>query len=321
MSRHYKIVGLEWIAKTQLKPHPEAAMPMGQDDAAALQSSIKSGGLIQPLLVLSKADKLDGFFQVVDGINRMESDPPDGKFPCNLIECDNVREVALECLGTGRKRSTGQRILAFLMMHKREVLKAAEIGAQIAAGKGGPVSNETGLKYGVFADFTADAMAERLKVCKEDVVRTVELFRCLEEKRLPDSNRGGERALDMKDPEDKQTFDDLKKVFGDVMAGGTAVRTWKPALFGRRLTTGPKGRPDVDFEALFRKGLNHLRTVFKAEAWHGIGAVERERLAELFDEVVSMLPEELMVRLLAAAAAMEAKKKAERDEEKKRKFS
>ena len=103
--------------------------------------------------------------------------------------------------------------------------------------------------------------------------------------------------LDLGDPEDVRVLENVKKVLGDVMAGGTAVRMWKRAYGGRQQTTGPKGRPDIDHAELFQRGLHHLRTVLNADAWHSIKAGRREDLAELFDEVIGLLPDELKVRL------------------------
>jgi hypothetical protein len=271
---------------------------MQDDDKGALKSSIDEGGIIQPLLVLIKPDEADGMFQVVDGCNRLDSTPPGVELDCVMIETDNPREVALECMGTGRKRSPGQRTLAYLMMHKKEVLKAAEIGAQIAAGKGGPLSNESGLKYGVYADFTTRAIAERLKVCQEDVVRAVELFRCMELKRKPEiggRKNEAERALDLASDDDRETLSDMAAIYVDVLSGNAAIRDWKRSIGGKITTRGK--RPDVKYTDLVLKGLNHLKTVFKAGAWHDIPSERREQLAEVFDEVVEMLPEELAVRL------------------------
>lgn len=303
MNTRYEVIGFARIAKAQLKKHPAADLPIGDDDKAALRGSIEERGMLQPLLVLDEPDTLDGMFLVVDGCNRLDSAPADAELPCVLIRTDDPRAVALECLGTGRKRSTGQRIMAFLLMNRRDVLKAAEIGEKIGAGGKAPhngVSNETPKNIGVFERFSSEAIAERLKVSREDVVRAVELFRCAEEQRMPAvglANRRWNEPLDVKDPEDRRVLDDVQKVFSDVMSGETAVRSWKRAFGGRHPTTGAKGRPDINHGDLVRRGLHHLRTVFRADAWHGIRAGEREALLELFDEVVGMLPDEMRVRL------------------------
>ena len=303
MKTRYEVIGFERIARTQLKKHPAADLPIGDDDKAALRGSIEERGMLQPLLVLDEPDSVDGIFLVVDGCNRLDSAPADAELPCVMIHTDDPRAVALECLSSGRRRGPGQRIMVFLMMHKRDVLKAAELGAEIASGGRNPhvaVSNETARNIGVLEHFSTKAIAERLKVSKEDVVRAVELFRCAEEQRMPAvglANRRWNEPLDSKDPEDRRVLDDVQKVFRNVMSGETAVRSWKRAFGGRHPTTGAKGRPDINHGDLVRRGLHHLRTVFRADAWHGIRAGEREALLELFDEVVGMLPDEMRVRL------------------------
>lgn len=304
MKRRYEVVGFARIAKAQLKKHPAADLPIGDDDKAALRGSIEERGLIQPLLVLDEPDTLDGMFLVVDGCNRLDSAPADAELPCVMIQTDDPRAVALECLGTGRRRSTGQRIMAFLMMNRRDVLKAAELGAEIASGGRNPhvaVSRETARYIGVLEHFSADAIAERLKVSKPDVVRAVELFRCLELGLHPEIEKGDgdtpERPLDMGDEEDKRAAATTEKVFNDVLAGGTPVRKWKASWNGRKHTTGPKGRPVLNYAKLAKTAMNHLLTVFRAKAWHDISPYQRDEIVKKWSEVIYKLPEELRVRL------------------------
>lgn len=290
MSRNYKIVGFDWLERTQLKPHPEAQLPMSPDDQMALKDSIEEGGLIQPLLVLDKPDKADGLFEVVDGCNRLEDLKPGEKIPCVLIQCDNVREVALTCLGTGRKRSTGQRIMAYLEMHKREVVKAAELCAAAAGGNSSGVSRDTPKISGVFANFTSDVIAETLSVSKKDVLLAIDLLMCLEKKCTAPQRVGSlvtpARDLDLKDKTDKVYFDCLKITHANVMAGSTPIRRWKAAQAGK--STQAEGRTEIDYADLFREGLNHLRTASKH--WKDITFKDRQTLVELASKIGEVLP-------------------------------
>lgn len=306
MTIKYQVIGQKNIAAKNLKKHPDAQLPIGEDDRAALGRSIESNGVFQPLLVLADA-ATDGKFFVVDGCSRLDSVAADVELPCILIRTNNPRAVALECLATGRKRSTGQRIMAYILLNKRDVLAAAEKGAKIASGGRNPHladSNETARLTGVLEHFSSAAIAERLKVCREDVLRAIDLFRCVEERILPDiglnSTRWGEK-LDMTDPEDARAHGMMKEILNGVLSGGTAIRTWRKAYGGKMPTTGPAGRPDIKHDQLFRRGLQHLRTVLKCNAWHTIKATDREGLIVLFDEVVGLLPDELRIRLPAAA--------------------
>lgn len=292
MSRTYKITGFNWLERTQLKPHPEAQLPMGTDDQAALAQSIEEGGLIQPLLVLDKPDKTDGLFGVVDGCNRLEKSTED-KLPCVLIQCDNVREVALTCLGTGRKRSTGQRIMAYLEMHKREVVKAAELCAVAMGGNSSGVSRETPKISGVFAKFTSEAIANTLSVSRQDVLLAIDLLMCLEKKCTAPQRVGSlvtpARELDLKDKTDKVYFDCLKLTHANVMAGSTPIRRWKAAQAGK--STQAEGRTEIDYADLFREGLNHLRTASKH--WKDITFKDRSTLVELASKVGEILPDDV----------------------------
>ena len=292
MSRNYRIVGFDWLERTQLKPHEDAQLPMGKDDQVALEKSIEEGGLIQPLLVLDTPDKADGLFAVVDGCNRLERST-EGKLPCVLIQCDNVREVALTCLGTGRKRSTGQRIMAYLEMHKREVVKAAEIGAKMAAGNPSALSRDSAQISGVFANFTSDAISKTLSVSQKDVLLAIDLLMCLE-KRCTAPQRVGSlvtpaRDLDLKEKDDKVYYDCLKLTHANVMAGSTPIRRWKAAQAGK--STQAEGRTEIDYADLFREGLNHLRTASKH--WKDITFQEREGLVELAAKVAEILPQDI----------------------------
>lgn len=293
MSRKYRIIGFDWFEKEELAPHPEAELPMAADDKLALKNSIEEGGMIQPLLVLDKPAKADGPLLVVDGCNRLESAAAGEKLPCVLIECDNVREVALECLGTGRRRSTGQRILAFLEMHKREVLKAAELGAVAVAGNSSGVSRETPKISGVFANFTSEAIAETLSVSRQDVLLAIDLLECLERKRTASVRVGSlvtpSRELDLADKADKSYFESLKLNHARVLAGSTPIRRWKAALGGKVATA--EGRPEIDYAELFREGLHHLRTASKH--WQDVAFQDRAGLVELAAQVGEILPDDV----------------------------
>ena len=298
MSRNYKITGFDWLERTQLKKHPEAELPMSPDDQMALKDSIEEGGLIQPLLVLDKPDKTDGLFQVVDGCNRLERSTIQAgsvgcKLPCVLIQCDNVREVALTCLGIGRKRSTGQRIMAYLEMHKREVVKAAELGAQKAAGNPSALSRDSAQISGVFANFTSEAIAKTLSVSQKDVLLAIDLIMCLEMKCTAPQRVGSlvtpARDLDLKDKGDKVYFDCLKITHANVMAGSTPIRRWKAAQAGK--STQADGRTEIDYADLFREGLNHVRTASKH--WKDITFKDRQTLVELASKIGEVLPKDV----------------------------
>ncbi len=106
-----------------------------------------------------------------------------------------------------------------------------------------------------------------------------------------------ERPLDLEDENDVVAKATTAKVFNDVLAGGTAVRKWKSAWNGRKTTTGPQGRPDVNHANLALSAMNHLLTVFNAQAWHDILAVRRVEIVKKWDLVLEKMPDELRVRI------------------------
>jgi hypothetical protein len=289
----YRVIEFQMMEKRLLKKHAAAMLPMMDDDRAAIKSSIDERGIIQPLLVLEKP-AADGKYQVIDGCNRFDCAAAGDKLPCMMVESDDPRAVALECLATGRRRTTGQRIMVFLMMHKKEVLKAAELGQVAKGGNSFGLSRDRPKISGIYADFTPDAIAERLQVSNKDVICAIELFRCWELELHPVVYRDmkDERPLDLADENDRLAKDTTAVVFNHVLAGGTAIRKWKAAWGGRKKTTGPQGRPPEDYEALFDRGLKHLRTVLAANAWHEIPALKREKLADLFGTILQMMPDD-----------------------------
>jgi len=113
MKSEYRIVGFKVLSATSLKPHHDVQLPMDEEDSCALDDSVREKGILDPLIISHQPDKLDGLYFIYDGVNRWKvSQKIDGQLPCILVECANPRELALTFLGVGRKRSTGQRIMA-----------------------------------------------------------------------------------------------------------------------------------------------------------------------------------------------------------------
>lgn len=139
-------------------------------------------------------------------------------------------------------------------------------------------------------NFTSDAIAETLSVSKKDVLLAIDLLMCLEKKCTAPVRVGSlvtpARDLDLADKADKVYFECLKTIFANVMAGSTPIRRWKPALAGK--STQAEGRTEIDYAALFREGLNHLRTASKH--WKDITFQERQTLVELASKIGEILP-------------------------------
>ena len=292
MKNGYKIVGFERISPRFLTPHPDAELPMDTEDAMALGVSMGERGLIQPLIVTAKPDKVDGFYQILDGVNRWKSvvngKDPDQELPCILAECDNPRELALVCLSTGRKRTTGQRVMAFLEMHRREVLKVAEIvgNGLIQNRKGRSVGHVTdGQIPNNLAHFTAEAIAATLGVSDKDVRLGIEILQCIEKRLKHGWSRGAleipQRDLDLNDEEDRRYYESLKAIHGRLLAGSTPVRRWKAAAGGQAATVGRE--VEINYAEIADRSMISLINAFGH--WKEIKPGDRQILADKWERV------------------------------------
>ncbi|MEI6704407.1 MAG: hypothetical protein WCL71_12880, partial [Deltaproteobacteria bacterium] len=192
----YRIVELKEYPIESLHPHPEAIMPITDDDAFCLGKSIQEIGVMLPPLVLA-----DG--RIVDGINRVKQAREAGiqSMLCLVIECHDVHQVASDCLAVGRRRTTGQRIMVYLEAHKEDVLKGF---------KNYDFHTENFKKPNVFpnrssdrigkdnpSDFSSEAIAERLKVSDKDVRSGIELLSAQDADVLPHGMRDSKCDLEI----------------------------------------------------------------------------------------------------------------------------
>lgn len=268
----YQVIGFEVIAVDRLKPHPSARMPIDEEDQRAMSASILDRGVIVPLLVTESGDG----YLVVDGCNRLQFAQSSGitEVPCVLIETENVRSVVMECLATGRKRSTGQRVMAFLELHKREVLRVAEIVGtgqfQRLKGRHGASRESPQIPKG-FEDFTVERIAERLGVSRADVGMGIELLQATE---------GASEA-------DAPKFEDVRN---KLLAGAMPIRRWRPAMAGK--WAPQRGKADVDYGMVLLRGLDHIKTAISH--WKKIDPMWRGRAEKIWHEQIAPnLPEQL----------------------------
>lgn len=285
--KDYKIVGFQVIKASLLEPHPDVQLPMDDEDQVSLAESLDEKGILQPLIVAAK--KTDKKHQIYEGVNRWKSRGANAELPCILVECDNPRELALTFLGVGRKRSTGQRIMAYLEMHRKDVLKVAamaEEGVNRMAGRD-RAGHVTGPKItGNLANFTAEAIAEKLHVSDKDVRLGIELLQCIEKKMTASWDRGSihlaGRDLDLEKDEDKDYHKALKKVHLGLLAGSTPIRRWKPAV-GGLAKTDEKPRPKIDHGKL---GYNAILTIKNTvKNWDKVSAADKQNIARVWEEL------------------------------------
>jgi hypothetical protein len=290
----YSISALQDILVDQLKPHPMAEMPIEDDDSAAMENSIIANGVFLPLLVLSK--KVDGFHLIIDGINRWKKAKIAGaqKVPCLMAECDDPRKVVLECLATGRKRTTGQRILAFIELHKEEVHATHEEngGREKHLKYSSKVSNET-YDANPIPDFTAQAIAARLQCSKEDVLAGIELSLAADG---VDVGLGVRSRKVTSEEILARTAEQKARVF----MGQSCIRKWKTAVAGSLATkkrNADDKRAPIDYADTSLRGLAALKNAFNKDHWVLIKAKDKERIGEQFARMLKVAPPEIEVML------------------------
>lgn len=252
----YKIIEFRMLPVDDLQPHPEAIIPIEQDDAAAIGDSIQGNGIIQPILVMR--DHATKAWHIVDGVNRWKSAKSATliDIPCLIIECSDVKAVVLECLSIGRKRTTGQRIMVYLEAHKQDVLKTwsqnSKMGNEYFAIRSRDRMDDT--KGSVINDFTAESIAKIIHASSKDVRAGISLMAALEAKSLPPKLEFG--GCDLEAYKTGAVEARLK-----VMSGALGIRKWAPSLSGKISNKG-KGMADVQYDQLARPAAVTLKNCF-----------------------------------------------------------
>jgi hypothetical protein len=262
----YEIKGFEWISGMDLEPHPDAILPMDQEDTDLLADSVRENKVLLPLLVSFDKNKA-GTHLIYDGVNRWKNTfPKTDLLPCILANVPDPRNFALTCLGTGRKRSTGQRVMAYLEMNRISVLKVAEMldGGHSAALKD---RNRAGQMTGPvipkkLEEFTAEAISSKLGISDKDVRLGINLMQAEE------AASGVE-----KEPFQKQRF--------SLLAGGGSIRRWKSAVAGRKVTE----KVEPNWADLADRSMVSLLNTFKN--WDKISLVDRQALAGEWARVIA----------------------------------
>lgn len=199
-----------------------------------------------------------------------------------LVRGADARAVALECLARGRRRTTGQRVMVFLEAHKEQVLETrALVGNGQLAGRepgGKPLSvphvrHRKNIKE--FEDFTAQGIAKKLSVSREDVRSGIELL----------AARGGDRDRLLKGLDEAA----LEVARLGILAGKTPIRRWEAAARGKAVAQ--HGRVDVDWGCVLLRALLSLNAGFKH--WKEIRADVRALIEEDWDKAQQAAPEQL----------------------------
>lgn len=314
----YLVKGFEWVHWKNLEVHPEAKVPIAEEDAAALKTSVEDNGMIQPLVVILREvipaktvprhggkvmEKVPARkrFWIVDGANRFATckKKEDDVLPCVVVETDSVRDLALECASVGRSRSAGQRIMVYLERHKEEVLAASQKGQERAKNGGSfsPLSRDSGEEIG---DFSSDAIAKTLGVSNKDTLLAIDLLRSHEHREGVATVVGGLREEGRKLEEGDPELKAIDEAWAGVLAGRTPIRRWKAAVGGKR-TTKEVQRAEIRWVLVGRDGLTKVRNALGGH-WENLSLDERLELLEMAREVAAELPREVR-EILAGEAA------------------
>jgi hypothetical protein len=299
----YKIKEFRMIESIALYPSDSASQfASDEDDREVVKASQGDVGTLQPLIV---SDNGDGSYSVLDGLGRLDGarqrvdsegrPDPIPELPCLVVECDDPRSLALHINSAGRKRSTGSRILCFLLANQELVMRARE-----AVDQGGLKSRdcrplEKGKSRNEIPDalkpWTIAGISGRLGVSNKDVQMALELMICRDTLTYPSRATFGRYAVGESMKGDDGSVEALDKAFVGVMCGRTPVRRWAAAFAGRATNDG-KGKADTDYAMLADRTATSLLGAF--ENWHKAqwqSPEHRERVEQRLASALAVMPE------------------------------
>lgn len=221
-----KFIERKEILATQLSIHPDAGLPIAENDKQAMRDSLVESEMHTALRVVVDGDG----YQVIDGCNRLTLGIEQGKesFDCEVVECDNVREFVIDNLIARRRGSTSQRILAYVQLHKDEVFESlVQFGGKLKNLKNPSVSPTVTDVTG--ENFTVAALAKKFRCNKADIAAAVELLKDLE----------SPVAL-LRAP--------AEEAYTAIMQGDLGLRGWKSALPGK--AAEQHGKASADYARL-----------------------------------------------------------------------
>ena len=281
---NYKFLQFEMIEVGRLFDHPDAlSMVVGAGDRAVLNDSINEVGLLEPLTVIAM-DTPDGMYAVIDGVGRLRAastgaDEGD-TIACMVVECDDVRAFVLNKNAMGRRRSTGSRLLCYVLAHAEHIIT--------------DVQGSTPAHLHDAFRFTAAKIAERLGVSRKDVGLASALVYC----HLKGFGPDGEEL-------DVAGKARITQVFDGVMVGELPIRRWRAAFAGLMSGSQPgeAGKARTDYAGVLERSLTSLGNTWAH--WHEVEweAGQAERVGSSFAEMVRGAPEQMRTVASNAIAA------------------
>lgn len=258
-----KVKRVATVKLDDLEPHPDAlACPVGDDDRAALDASIGCVGVLEPLMIVEQGN--DYAALIIDGVGRYLSLVYAGETEalCLVVECDDVRKFVAHKNAMGRKRSAGSRVLSYVMSNWDAMLAATDEGQN------------------VHTPWRQGAVAERLKVSRQDVQLAAQLYACV-------SQSKDEFGEDLQ-PADAER---MRQVFNLVLSAALPIRRWKAAFAGMRHGTQPgvAGKAQADYAELCYRGFKSLCSVW--ENWKKVPIAKVPEMRDHFRIMIAEAPE------------------------------
>lgn len=283
---NYKFLRFDKIEVARLFEHPDAlSMVVGAGDREVLKDSIKEVGLLEPLTVIAvEADVDEQMYAVIDGVGRLRAasvgaDEGD-VIPCMVVECDDVRGFVLNKNAMGRRRSTGSRLLCYVLAHAEYIIT--------------DVQGSTPTHLHDEFRFTAAKIAARLGVSRKDVGLASALVYCHQKGVGPE---GEELDIDGKSR--------MTQVFDGVMVGEVPIRRWRAAFAGLMSGSQPgeAGKARTDYAGVLERSLVSLGNTWANWPQVEWEAGQYERVSKCFGEIVREAPEAMRMNAAIAIAS------------------
>ncbi len=281
------------IPTAELEGHPKALAfwpdsEQRRESVEAIRASVRAFGVRQPLTVCPRPG---GGWLVLDGCTRLEAAREAGiaALQCRVTGAGG-EDVDDEIFISNMERTrfpSAVRIMRYLERNADAVTATAERNAdQAARGAAGGRGNKAGLTE---TGFSAEAIAARLKVAKQDVVAGVELLRCRVggmTVRIPPT-RNEPRYLAPADEDEREAVEAAYRACLD----GAPLRRWVPAAKGHG-ATADKARKEIRYAALFARSMTSLQNCFAH--WDEISEADRELQVKDWKKVIANSPAEIM---------------------------
>ena len=293
---NYTIKEFRMIPVNRLFPGDAAAQfASDDDDREAVKTSQDDVGTLQPLIV---RDAQESGWEVLDGLGRLkaaiEHDPePIEALPCLVVECDNPRDLALHINSMGRKRTTGSRVLCFLLANKERVMAAYDAASYASPSRDGhpPKKGQAGDIPEALKPWTIVGISRRLGVSDKDVQMALELMVCRDTLTYPSRATFGRFAVGESMRGDDASVEALDRAYTGVMCGRTPVRRWAAAFAGRASSEGV-GKAETDYAALAERTAVSLLSVFQnwtKANWET--RAQRENVENKLSQALAIMPE------------------------------